>query len=67
MSNELEEVGTTEQTVEVLLRKFDGEVEDGTGVLAEEIYLVDGEMQWQKFYEDGVLVKTIEGGNDATN
>lgn len=49
---------------EVLLEKFDGDIEDGNVV--ERVYLTDGVMTKHEFLEDGEVVRTVEpeGGED---
>jgi hypothetical protein len=49
---------------EVLLEKFDGEVEDGNVV--ERIYLTDGVKTKHEFLENGEVVRVVEpeGGED---
>lgn len=64
-----EEIGTADQTVEVVLKKFDGDVDtDPNAVLREEIYIKDDVVEWTKFYDEvGNLITTIEGGDNGTN
>lgn len=50
---------------EVVLEKFEGEVEDG--VLRERVFIEDGLIKKHEFLEDGEVVRTVvpsEGGND---
>jgi hypothetical protein len=62
MSEEKAKVNVREDAV---LEKFEGEPEDG--VLLERIYLTDGVITKHEFFEDGEVVRTVEGGNDAAN
>jgi hypothetical protein len=62
MAQEVAKVVVREEAV---LEKFDGEPEDG--VLAERITLVNGEVIKHEFFENGEVVRTIEGGNNGTN
>ena len=50
---------------EAVLEKFEGDPNDG--LLLERITLLNGEITKHEFFEDGELVKTVEGGNSATN
>lgn len=50
---------------EAVLEKFEGDPADG--LLLERITLLNGEITKHEFFEDGELVKTVEGGNSATN
>lgn len=62
MAQEIAKVVVREEAV---LEKFDGEPEDG--ILVERITLVDGEIIKHEFFEEGEVVRTIEGGNNGTN
>lgn len=63
--SERHEVGKHIVREEAVLEKFNGEPEDGD--LAERITIVDGKITKHEFFENGELVKTLEGGNNGTN
>ena len=50
---------------DIVLEKFEGEPEDG--VLLERVYLTDGVITKHEFFENGEVVETVEGGNNAAN
>lgn len=53
------------ESVENILAKFNGEPEPEN--LIEEISWKDGVLQWQKFYDNGKIVKTVIGGDSDSN
>ena len=60
-----EEIAKVNVREDIVLEKFEGEPEDG--ILLEKVYLTDGVITKHEFFEDGEVVKTVEGGTDGTH